>query len=86
MRTRITSVTIVGINTPGSGIEIREAHKYRIENKQTNKIETDKKKKIKMIMMMMIKVGNQTRDNYLNNVTLLVTLLIASGNEDLSRT
>lgn len=77
---------MVGINTPGSGIEIREAHKYRIENKQTNKIETDKKKKIKMIMMMMIKVGNQTRDNYLNNVTLLVTLLIASGNEDLSRT
>ena len=86
MRTRITSVTIVGINTPGSGIEIREAHKYRIENKQTNKIETDKKKKIKMIMMMMIKVGNQTRDNYLNNVTLLITLLIASGNEDLSCT
>lgn len=77
---------MVGITTPGSGIEIREAHKYRIENKQTNKIETDKKKKIKMIMMMMIKVGNQTRDNYLNNVTLLVTLLIASGNEDLSRT
>ena len=79
---------MVGINTPGSGIEIREAHKYRIENKQTNKIETDKKKKIKMIMMMMmmIKVGNQTRDNYLNNVTLLITLLIASGNEDLSRT
>lgn len=35
---------MVGINTPGSGIEIREAHKYRIENKQTNKIETDKKK------------------------------------------
>ena len=79
---------MVGITTPGSGIEIREAHKYRIENKQTNKIETDKKKKIKMIMMMMmmIKVGNQTRDNYLNNVTLLVTLLIASGNVDLSRT
>ena len=79
---------MVGITTPGSGIEIREAHKYRIENKQTNKIETDKKKKIKMIMMMMmmIKVGNQTRDNYLNNVTLLITLLIASGNEDLSRT
>lgn len=77
---------MVGITTPGSGIEIREAHKYRIENKQTNKIETNKKKKIKMIMMMMIKVGNQTRDNYLNNVTLLVTLLIASGNEDLSRT
>ena len=79
---------MVGINTPGSGIEIREAHKYKIENKQTNKIETDKKKKIKMIMMMMmmIKVGNQTRNNYLNNVTLLVTLLIASGNEDLSRT
>lgn len=75
---------MVGINTPGSGIEIREAHKYRIENKQTNKIDTDKKK-IKMIMMM-IKVGNQTRDNYLNNVTLLITLLIASGNEDLSRT
>lgn len=39
-----------------------------------------------MMMLMMIKVGNQTRDNYLNNVTLLVTLLIASGNEDLSRT
>ena len=79
---------MVEITTPGSGIEIREAHKYRIENKQTNKIETDKKKKIKMIMMMMmmIKVGNQTRDNYLNNVTLLITLLIASGNEDLSRT
>ena len=79
---------MVGITTPGTGIEIREAHKYRIENKQTNKIETDKKKKIKMIMMMMmmIKVGNQTRDNYLNNVTLLITLLIASGNEDLSRT
>ena len=79
---------MVGITTPGSGIEIREAHKYRIVNKQTNKIETDKKKKIKMIMMMMmmIKVGNQTRDNYLNNVTLLITLLIASGNEDLSRT
>ena len=38
---------MVGINTPGSGIEIREAHKYRIENKQTNKIETDKKKKKK---------------------------------------
>ena len=75
---------MVGINTPGSGIEIREAHKYRIENKQTNKIDTDKKK-MKMIMMM-IKVGNQTRDNYLNNVTLLITLLIASGNEDLSRT
>lgn len=35
---------MVGITTPGSGIEIREAHKYRIENKQTNKIETDKKK------------------------------------------
>ena len=80
---------MVGITTPGSGIEIREAHKYRIENKQTNKIETDKKKKKKkkmMMMMMMIKVGNQTRDNYLNNVTLLITLLIASGNEDLSRT
>lgn len=77
---------MVGINTPGSGIEIREAHKYRIENKQTNKIETDKKKKIKMIMMTMIKVGNQTQDNYLNNVTLLVTLLIAYGNEDLFRT
>ena len=30
-----------------------------------------------MMMLMMIKVGNQTRDNYLNNVTLLVTLLIA---------
>lgn len=76
---------MVGITTPGSGIEIREAHKYRIENKQTNKIETDKKKK-RIKMMMMIKEGNQTRDNYLNNVTLLVTLLIASGNEDLSRT
>lgn len=38
---------MVGITTPGSGIEIREAHKYRIENKQTNKIETDKKKKDK---------------------------------------
>ena len=38
---------MVGITTPGSGIEIREAHKYRIENKQTNKIETDKKKKKK---------------------------------------
>lgn len=39
-----------------------------------------------MIMMTMIKVGNQTQDNYLNNVTLLVTLLIAYGNEDLFRT
>ena len=38
---------MVGITTPGSGIEIREAHKYRIENKQTNKIETNKKKKDK---------------------------------------
>lgn len=38
---------MVGITTPGSGIEIREAHKCRIENKQTNKIETDKKKKDK---------------------------------------
>lgn len=38
---------MVGITTPGSGIEIREAHKYRIENNYTNKIETDKKKKDK---------------------------------------
>ena len=73
-----------------AGIWDRDQGSSQVQNwKQANKQNWNRqKKKIKMLMMMMmmIKVGNQTRDNYLNNVTLLVTLLIASGNEDLSRT
>ena len=69
-----------------AGIWDRDQGSSQVQNwKQANKQNWNRQKKKKK-KMMMIKVGNQTRDNYLNNVTLLITLLIASGNEDLSRT